>query len=772
MSIQINRKKLQVTGIIQGVGFRPFIYNQASQLALKGWASNTGDGVTVDIEGSPSALEAFIETVQKNPPINSKIESLTVTELAVCGYQQFELRDSARQQHSMFISPDIATCPACIDELLDPSNRRYQYAFTSCSQCGPRYSIIDALPYDRERTAMHTFPLCQACQREYDNPADRRFHAQTIACPDCGPTVELLTHQGKYLADNITAIKQASEALTTGKIVALKGIGGFQLLANATHQASIEQLRIHKSRPEKPFALMCRDIAQVDTIATPSALEKKLLLSAAAPIVLMDKLIPCSTLAEGVAPDNTRIGIMLPCSPLHHLLLAYLAFPLVATSGNFSHEPICIDNQQAIDRLANIADFFVIHNRPILRPVDDSVVQIIHNEPALLRAARGYAPVTIKLADNQSAQHQHRPTLAVGGHLKNTFAISNGDYAMISQHNGDLESLEAITGFKHNIADLSRVLEYHPNIIVHDQHPDYASSHYAKSLHLPIVSVQHHHAHLLSCMAEHDIKPPLLGIICDGNGLGDNGTLWGGEFFTLDQSSNISRIASLRPFSLLGGAVALKEPRRSALAMLWEYMGDRVFSHTSLAPVSAFTEEEKALLQAMLNKRINSPRSSSLGRLFDCVASLLDLCQVSSYEGQSAQRLEQCFASIASDDYYRVLWQQDKDLARFDWQPLLSDIIDDLNNAVPKPLIACKFHNTLVEMMVDMTHKSGQKRVILSGGSFQNRYLSETLIRRLLELNIKVYWQQKLPCNDGGLALGQLVAVANRGTHNVLGNSR
>lgn len=772
MSIQINRKKLQVTGIIQGVGFRPFIYHQANQLALKGWASNTGDGVTVDIEGSPSALDAFIEAVQKKPPINSKVESLTITNLPVCGYQQFELCNSAGQQHSMFISPDIATCPACIDELLDPSNRRYQYAFTSCSQCGPRYSIINALPYDRERTAMHTFPLCQACQHEYDNPSDRRFHAQTIACPDCGPTVELLTHQGKYLADNITAIKQASAALTTGKIVALKGIGGFQLLANASHQASIEQLRTHKSRPEKPFALMCRDIAQVDTIATPSALEKKLLLSAASPIVLMDKLIPCSTLADGVAPDNTRIGIMLPCSPLHHLLLAYLAFPLVATSGNLSHEPIYIDNQQAIDRLANIADFFVIHNRPILRPVDDSVVQTIHNEPTLLRTARGYAPVTIKLADNQSAQHPQRPTLAVGGHLKNTFAISQGDYAMISQHNGDLESLEAVTGFKQNIADLSQLLEYHPELIAQDQHPEYASSLYAKSLHLPTVNVQHHHAHLLSCMTEHAIKPPLLGIVCDGNGLGDNGTLWGGEFFTLDPSSSISRIASLRPFSLLGGAIAIKEPRRSALAMLWEYMGDNVFEHSSLAPVAAFTEEEKALLQPMLNKRINSPRSSSLGRLFDCVASLLDLCQVSSYEGQAAQRLEQCFAATASDDFYRVLWQQDKDLARFDWQPLLGDIIDDLNNAVPKPLIACKFHNTLVEMMVDMTHKSGQKRVILSGGSFQNRYLSETLIRRLLDLDIKVYWQQKLPCNDGGLALGQLVAVANRGTHNVLGNSR
>jgi len=772
MSIQISRKKLQITGLIQGVGFRPFIYNQATKLTLKGWASNTGDGVTVDLEGTPIALQAFIEIVQSNPPINSKIESLTTTDLTVCGYEQFELRDSAiLQHHSVFISPDLATCPACKEDIFDPNNRRYHYAFTSCSQCGPRYSITNALPYDRERTAMHMFPLCQACQIEYDNPADRRFHAQTIACPDCGPTVELLTSQGECIADNISAIKQAAEALAVGAIVALKGIGGFQLLANASNQASIEQLRAKKSRPAKPFAVMCRDIAHIEIIATPSALEKKLLFSAAAPIVLMDKLSPCSALVEGVAPDNTRIGIMLPCSPLHHLLLAYLPFPIVATSGNLSNEPICIDNQQALERLNNIADFFLVHNRPILCPVDDSVVQSMYGEPTLLRAARGYAPITIKLPENQTIQHQHTNILAVGGHLKNTFAISNSDYAIISQHNGDLESLEAVTGFKHNIADLSRVLEHQPDIIARDQHPDYASSHYTESLNLPIATVQHHHAHLLSCMAEHDIKPPLLGIVWDGSGLGDDGTLWGGEFFTMDQLT-ISRIASLRQFSLLGGAIAIKEPRRSALAMLWECMGDSVFEHTSLAPVSAFTADEKTLLQHMLNKQINSPRSSSIGRLFDCVASLLDLCHISSFEGQAAQHLEQCIDSTVSHDHYRVLWQQHSDLARFDWQPLLSNIIDDLNNAVPKPLISCKFHNTLVEMMVDIAHKAGRKRVVLSGGSFQNRYLTETIISRLSELEIEVYWQQQLPCNDGGLALGQLVAVCNRGTHNVLGHSR
>lgn len=772
MRIQISRKKLQITGLIQGVGFRPFIYNLATKLALKGWVCNTGDGVTIDLEGIPAALETFIQELKNNPPINSNIESLTSTDLPLCGYEAFELHASDTKPHaSVFISPDLATCPACMNDIFDPTNRRYHYAFTSCSQCGPRYSIINALPYDRERTAMRSFPLCEACQIEYNNPADRRFHAQTIACADCGPAVEFLTQKGEHLAVNITAIKQAAEALAEGAIIALKGIGGFQLLADATNQTTIERLRHRKSRPDKPFAVMCRDIAQVETIATPSVLEKKLLLSAAAPIVLMDKLSPCSVLVKGVAPNNTRIGIMLPCSPLHHLLLSYLPFPVVATSGNLCNEPICINNQQAIERLGNITDFFLVHNRQILRPVDDSVVQILHDATALLRAARGYAPVTIKLPDNPSTQNQRHSVLAVGGHLKNTVAISNGDYAIISQHNGDLESLEAVTGYKNNIADLSRVFELQPDMIVCDQHPDYASSQYAESLNLPTIAIQHHHAHLLSCMAENHIKPPLLGIIWDGSGLGDDGSLWGGEFFTLDQST-ISRVASLRQFSLLGGAIAIKEPRRTALAMLWECMGDSVFDHTWLSPISAFTADEKILLQHILTKQINAPRSSSIGRLFDCVASLLDLCQISTFEGQAAQHLEQCIASTACHDHYPLLWQQVTDLARFDWQPMLSNIIEDLNNAVPKPLIACKFHNTLVEMMVDIAHKSGLKRVVLSGGSFQNRYLTEAVISRLSELDIKVYWQQKLPCNDGGLALGQLVSVPNRGTHNVLGNSR
>ncbi len=761
MNLKIIRKELLITGLIQGVGFRPFIFTLAEDLGLKGWVKNTDDGVMVNVEGGRSVIDDFLEQLQENSPINSNIETLTITEHKPQGYKVFKLQPSeSKGKKSLFVLPDIASCPKCIAEIFDSTSRRYQYAFTSCSHCGPRYSIIKALPYDRVRTAMQGFSLCSACLSEYNNPADRRFHAQAMACPDCGPSVELLDNAGQALCQDISAIKQAADALSKGAIVALKGIGGFQLLVDASSQSSVARLRDKKSRPEKPFALMCRDMQQVDHIATVSAVEQQLLLSSAAPIVLVNKKKNSLDIADAVAPDNTRIGIMLACSPLHHLLLSYCTMPLVATSGNISNEPLCIDNQQALGKLGAIADLFLLHDRPILRPIDDSIMQEVYGTGMMLRAARGYAPMTIKLPVTKATEI---PALALGGHLKNTFALSQGDYAIISQHNGDLESFAAVSGFKQNIEDLSALVQHQAIAVIRDNHTDYFSSQYADAQRdVAIASVQHHHAHLLSCMAEHQLTEPVLGIVWDGAGLGDDDTLWGGEFFSVEKN-DIQRIASLRGFTLPGGAVAIKEPRRAALGLLWELMGESLFAQTDLAPINAFNEYELSLLQQALSKQINAPHCSSIGRLFDCIASLLGLCQMSSFEGQAAQRLEQSIGATATSEHYPLAWVQADSLSRFDWGAMLHSIIDDLSQAVSKPLIACKFHNTLVEMVLHITRIAGLNKVVLSGGSFQNRYLTEAIITRLSALDIEVYWQQKVPSNDGGLALGQLLSVINKG---------
>lgn len=754
MSPKIIRKELQITGLIQGVGFRPFVFKLAQNLKLKGRVNNVGSDVTIELEGSLENITIFLDRLAAEAPIHSKIESLAMVDRPYHGYVDFELRASTVQnKSSLFILPDIAMCADCQKDIVDPDNPRYQYAFTSCSQCGPRYSIMNALPYDRARTTLQEFPLCKRCQNEYDNPVDRRFHAQAIACPDCGPELQSVDKQGTLLNKEFSAIKQAAKKLDKGEVIALKGIGGFQLLAKASCKRSITRLRDKKNRPEKPFALMCKDLQSVLQIATPTKQEILMLQSAPAPIVLLTKKDTAGKLADNVAPNNTRIGIMLASTPLHYLLLSQVTGPLVVTSGNISSEPICIANQQALNKLGHIAAFFLVHNRTILRPIDDSVVQEIDGREMRLRAARGYAPITIQLPEFKN------DLLALGGHLKNTFALATEGHAIISQHNGDLESLAAVQGFQQNIKDLSALVQCQPERLVQDKHSDYASNHYADECQkLPYERVQHHHAHLFSCIAEHQITQPVLAVVWDGSGLGDDDTLWGGEFFTL-QDKITTRIASQRDFLLPGGAIAIKEPRRTALGVLWEFMGEDLFATTDLAPLSAFNDYEKSLLQQVLQKQLNAPRCSSIGRLFDCVASLLDLCQISTYEGQAASRLEQSINGLEISDSYPLSWDESNDLIRFDWQKMIAGIIDDLSHNVAKSNISCKFHNTLVESIVYMVQQSGLRNVVLSGGSFQNTYLTEAVIHRLSSLNIKVFYQQKVPCNDGGLALGQLLAA-------------
>jgi hydrogenase maturation protein HypF len=776
--------RLTVDGMVQGVGFRPFVYRLATELSQAGWVSNSPNGALIELEGDGDLQERFLLRLRQELPPHALISRLSIAALPLVRYQNFIIRPSHTEgAKSAFVSPDIATCPACVAELFDTTNRRYRYPFMSCTNCGPRFSIIESLPYDRSRITMKHFVLCGDCQAEYEDPASRRFHAQTNACPACGPRLELRDRQGKPLALCEEALQGAVRALRQGSIVAIKGIGGFQLLADAANGAALQRLRNAKRRPHKPFAVMAPSFTAAELLCEISTPEKWLLTSPAAPIVLLrrrERSITASDtrgscpqtldysdkslaepvtaarprLAANVAPDNPYLGVMLPYSPLHHLILNDYAAPLVATSGNLCSEPICIDNDDALTRLGGLADLFLVHDRPILRPLDDSVVRIVMGRELMLRRARGYVPLPIPMNRTPPA------ILALGGHLKSTVAVGARGQVILSQHLGDLDSVQANANYRRTIGDLTTLYEVRARQLVCDLHPDYASSQYGSTQALPVLEVQHHYAHVLSCMAEQGVEAPLLGIAWDGIGLGVDGELWGGEFLLLSRQ-NFKRFAHLRPFGLPGGARAVREPRRSALGLLYEMMGNYAFESIDLTPVKAFSARELPILKSMLEKRLNAPRCTSVGRLFDAIASLLGLCQIGSFEGQAAMTLEFAQERHETDLYYPFALTGSDPLV-IDWQPMVSMLLDDLAESAPIDYMATKFHNTLAEMIVVIARNSGQRRVVLSGGSFQNRYLTEYSIERLREEGFEPHWHQHVPPNDGGLALGQILAVARR----------
>ncbi len=783
-----SRIRLTVEGKVQGVGFRPFVYRLATELAQAGWVSNSPNGALIELEGDSDLQETLLLRLRQDLPPHASISRLSIAELPPVGYESFAIRPSLTEGiKSAFVSPDIATCPACVSELLDRANRRYRYPFISCTNCGPRFSIIESLPYDRSRTTMKRFVLCSDCQAEDEDPASRRFHAQTNACPACGPRLELWDRRGKPLAVHEQALQGAVRALREGLIVAIKGIGGFQLMVDAANAAALERLRHAKQRPHKAFAIMAPSFAAADLLCEISAREEWLLTSPAAPIVLLRRreraatasdsrqswpktLDDCakpfagprttarSRLADNVAPDNPYLGVMLPYSPLHHLILNDFDAPLVATSGNLGGEPICIDDGDALTRMSGLADFFLVHDRPILRPLDDSVVRTVMGRELMLRRARGYVPLPIGI--NRSFPE----TLALGGHLKSTVAFGVRGQVILSQHLGDLDSLKADANYRQTICDLMMLYEVRARQLVCDLHPDYASSQYGSTQDLPVLKVQHHYAHVLSCMAEQGVEAPLLGIAWDGVGLGADGELWGGEFLLLSRQ-DFKRIAHLRPFGLPGGVRAIREPRRSALGLLYEMMGDEAFERFDLAPVKAFSRQELSVLLSMLEKRLNTPRCTSVGRLFDAIGSLLGLCQVGSFEGQAAMTLEFAQERHETDLYYPFAVAGSEPMM-IDWQPMVSALLDDLAESVPIGCMAAKFHNALAEMIVIIARNSAQRRVVLSGGSFQNRYLTERSIKRLREEGFKTHWHQHVPPNDGGLALGQILAAARRHEEN------
>jgi len=753
----IQRVSIVIRGAVQGVGFRPFIYRLATELQLKGFVLNSPTGVFIEAESEKEILNTFLLRIEKEKPIHAIIQSMEFSFLDVVGYTQFEICDSETNgKTSAFILPDIAVCDDCLKEMFDPNDRRYLYPFINCTNCGPRFSIIESLPYDRPGTSMKIFEMCDDCKQEYDNPLDRRFHAQPIACPKCGPHIELITHSGKILSRNNNTILATADKIRQGKIVALKGLGGYQLICRADDENIIAELRKRKNREGKPFALMFPDLESIKEVCEVFPFEERLLKSPESPIVLLKRKEEGNQILvhSSIAPGNPTLGVMLPYTPLHHLLLKELQIPIIATSGNLSEEPMCITEEEAFQRLKNIADYFLIHNRPIVRHVDDSIVRVMMDREIVMRRARGYAPLPVEL----NCETENETYLAVGGHLKNTVALSSGKNVFVSQHIGDLSTQEAFSAFQNVVNDFKNLYEAKDILAVADLHPDYLSTKFAKNNFENISFVQHHQAHVASCYAENKLEGTALGVSWDGTGYGLDGTIWGGEFFRFDDSS-FKHFAQFRKFPLPGGDLAIKEPGRSAVGLLFEIFGEKLFEE-KIEFINIFSEQEKKILLQMLKNKINSPLTSSVGRLFDAVAFLTGFKRTTSYEGEAAMMLEFAAAPAISDYYPFDLLPGE--VLIIDWQKMIETILDEMKNNVSPKIISAKFHNTLVESICSVAEKSHEEKIVLSGGVFQNAYLLEHTVHRLRTSGFNPYWHQRIPTNDGGISLGQVAIAMNQ----------
>jgi hydrogenase maturation protein HypF len=732
---------------------------------LAGRIQNSPSGVRIEVEGSSEHLHSFLERFERDALPLGFIHTLETTREGPAGYAGFEIRESSQAGvRAAWIMPDLATCADCRRELFDPGDRRYRYPFLNCTQCGPRFSIVESLPYDRPNTTMRHFSMCAHCRREYADPRDRRFHAQPIACRQCGPRLELWDGVGKILANGHEALLQCAQAIRQGSIVALKGLGGFQLLTDARNEEAVQRLRLRKRREEKPFALMYPTLGAVRGDAEITPAEARLLESPQAPIVLLRRQ-QSAHLAPAAAPGNPYLGVMLPYTPLHHLLMAELDFPIVATSGNRAEEPIAIDEQDALTRLAGIADLFLTHNRPIARPLDDSVARVVLDRDQVLRRARGYAPLPITL------DRSLPPLLAVGGHLKNTVAVSVGNDVFLSQHIGDLETAEACSVFAQATRDLPGLYEIAPRAVACDLHPDYHSTRFAERQQLPIVRVQHHAAHVLACMAENGINAPVLGVAWDGAGFGTDGTIWGGEFLQVTPHA-IRRAAHLRPFPLPGGELAMREPRRAALGVLYALLGEEVFSRIDLPLLAAFTPSERETLALALRRHVNAPMTTSAGRLFDAAAALAGVRLYNHYEGQAAMEWEWCAESQDAAAYPVTIDLGDHGPAIVDWGSLVQALLADVRAGIETGIVSARFHSGLIEAIVAVCRLVKEQRVALTGGCFLNRRLLEGTVKRLTAEGFTPYWHQRVPPGDGGIALGQIVAASDWETPHVPGDSR
>jgi len=756
------RAVIGVRGIVQGVGFRPFVYRLAHRYRLNGWVRNTSGKVEIEVEGGESAIRNFLQALKTQAPSMARIEQIEANFTAPEGYTDFRIRESLTEKDTyQLISPDIATCAACRDEIFNPADRRYRYPFTNCTNCGPRFTIIEDIPYDRPKTTMREFKMCPRCQQEYDDQLNRRFHAQPNACPECGPQLELVdANRITIQCDDI--IRKAANLLKDGKILAVRSLGGFQLACDATNQAAINRLRERKHRPAKPFAVMAATIDDIKKHCSASNAEIKLLSSPQAPIVLLRWHNKTSDIAPAVAPDLKYLGMMLPYTPLHHLLLHETERPLVMTSGNLSEEPIAKDNDEALLRLKGIADYFVLHNRDIYARYDDSVFMVAENKPVALRRARGYAPYPIHLPFNL------KQILACGAELKNTFCLTRDDHVFVSQHIGDMENEETLEHFENTIELYKRLFRIKPEVIACDLHPEYLPSKYAARIavnqNLPLIPVQHHHAHIVSCMAENTVSTPVIGVAFDGVGYGMDGAIWGGEFLMADWHG-FRRVGQFEYVPMPGGAAAIKKPYRMALGYIYSLLGDD-FSLEGL-PLAALNPSEINVIRQQIQKGINCPLTSSVGRLFDAAAALCCLSGEVSYEAQAAIALEMSAPdrfTLGKINVYPYSFSAQNETTMVKLGELFAAIVSDVRQNTAVSTISLKLHRTVAQITVDMcgqiAQNTGIKQVALSGGVFQNRLLLKLTTAGLKQAGFQVFTHHLVPCNDGGLSLGQAV-IAN-----------
>lgn len=754
----MQRRKIIIDGIVQGVGFRPFIYQLAARFRLAGSVCNDTRGVTIEVEGENDVLDRFVSAIQNEKPPLSAIQCIAFEIIPPQGTSGFEILQSAVDAaRRVQISPDTFVCDDCLRELFDPADRRYRYPFINCTNCGPRYTIVTGIPYDRPLTTMADFPFCDACRGEYDDPSSRRFHAQPNACPECGPALQLLDAGGQVFPAEDPLI-EAIRLLSAGRIVAVKGLGGYHLVVDAGNQAAVLELRRRKQRDEKPFALMAKDPAVAGRLAVVSDEEARLLSGVERPIVLLLKQAD-HQLAESIAPDNRYFGIMLPYTPLHYLLLQDDFEALVMTSANLSDEPIAFEDDEARQRLSRVADAFLSHNRRIHTRTDDSIVRVMAGHPLLLRRSRGFVPRAIALPGAVALPADRRPILAVGAELKNVVCLTRGDRAFLSQHIGDLKNLEVYNSFRQTIVHLQSILQVRPELVAHDLHPDYYSTRHAlEESGLPAVGVQHHHAHLASCLAEHGLEEPAIGVIFDGAGYGTDGNIWGGEFLVGDLKS-CERPGHFRYQPMPGGDLVTRQPWRMALSYLLSIYGEipagvRIFDGIEAGELRLVTQATR--------QGINAPLTSSCGRLFDAVAALLALRQTVSFEGQAAMQLEM-IANPGQSRPYPYLLSNEADRIIFDPALLIDAILKDHCSGQPVAQTAGRFHLTLavmIEQVCDQVRqKTGIRLVVLSGGVFQNVLLTTLVRERLEPAGFTVICHSLVPPNDGGIALGQAVVA-------------
>jgi hydrogenase maturation protein HypF len=726
--------QIDIKGIVQGVGFRPFIYQLATTLEIFGEVYNHSQGVSIVINGSLEKVHLFIEKIHKNKPPLSQIDSIVFQEIVYKEFTNFNIVKTQYDEKQITIMPpDISICDDCVSELTNPQDKRYQYPFITCTNCGPRYTIIKHLPYDRKNTSMEKFMMCEKCQEEYSNPLDRRYHAQPIGCPNCGPKLVLRDNNGNSFDEKI--IDKSVKFLKDGKILAIKGVGGYHLVCDATNKDAVGLLRKRKNRLDKPFAVMVKNILKAKEIGEINSKEEAFLKSIERPIVLLKKSQQSSILSENVAPDIDKIGLFLPYTPIHYILLEKLDIPIVATSANLKDEPLCIDSD-SIDKLSNVWDYCLDHDREIINGCDDSVLAVVNGKSLFFRRARGYAPKAIKLPFKLD-----KNILSVGANQKSTIAIGFEDNIILSPHIGDLNTIGSIEYFKQNIENLQRIYDFQPQVVVHDMHPHYESTKYVQNLETKSVDIQHHYAHILAVCLEKNIQEEVLGIAFDGTGLGDDGNLWGGEFLKCDMD-NYERVAHIKYFKLLGGEKAIKEPRRVALSLLFEIYGKDAID-LEHPTIESFTKSELNSLFIAWEKNLNAPLSSSMGRLFDAVASLSDVIHVMSYEGQSGAMMESFYDKNIKDSYGFQINNDEIDII-----PMIKEILHETDKSV----IVSKFFNTIVSI-IQTIHKNCNIPIVLGGGVFQNIVLLQLILDKIPQ----AIYSNDVPPNDGAISLGQII---------------